>query len=337
MPPGVEAGRGHRARRTRAGGPGQAASDRRPRLPDNQRVSRRAVALFAVMAVVWGIPYLLIRVAVAEVSPPVLVFVRTSIGAAVLLPIAVVRVGLRPTLRRWQWVVAFALAEVAGPWVLLGWAEQQVTSSLAGLLVAGVPLVGTVIGVLAGGRDRHVGTTGLVGLLLGLIGVAAIAGTDLNASSVAPVAAIGLVVLGYATGPWILAHKLVGVPALGVMGPSLALSALLYLPFAIAQWPATQPSGQAIASIVVLGLVCTALAFMLFAELIAAVGPVRATVITYINPAVAAILGVAVLAEPFTPMMAGGFALVIAGSVLATRGPGPGRSAKALSSETAPA
>lgn len=289
------------------------------------------------MALIWGIPYLLIRIAVAEVSPPVLVFARTTIGAAVLLPLAIARVDLHRTVERWRWVAAFGLVEVAGPWVLLGWAEQQVTSSLAGLLVAGVPLVGTVIGVLAGGRERHVGTTGLVGLLLGLAGVAAIAGTDLNASSAGPVAAIGLVVLGYATGPWILAHKLVGVPALGVMGPSLGLSALLYLPFAIAQWPAAQPSEQAIASIVVLGLVCTALAFMLFAELIAAVGPVRATVITYINPAVAAILGVAVLAEPFTPMMAGGFALVIAGSVLATRGPSSGRSAEVSGSEAAPA
>ena len=147
------------------------------------------------MAVIWGIPYLLIRVAVAEVSPPVLVFVRTSIGAAVLLPIALVRVDLRPTVDRFGWVVAFAAVEIAGPWVLLGWAEQHVTSSLAGLLVAGVPLVGTVIAVLTG-RDRHVSGTGLAGLLLGLVGVAAIAGTDLNAENAAAIGAIALVVVG---------------------------------------------------------------------------------------------------------------------------------------------
>jgi len=275
------------------------------------------------MAVIWGIPYLLIRVAVAEVSPPVLVFVRTSIGAAVLLPIALVRVDLRPTVDRFGWVVAFAAVEIAGPWVLLGWAEQHVTSSLAGLLVAGVPLVGTVIAVLTG-RDRHVSGTGLAGLLLGLVGVAAIAGTDLNAENAAAIGAIALVVVGYAVGPWILAHKLEGVPSLGVMAPSLAMSALLYLPVAILQWPAAMPSPQALASMAVLGLVCTALAFVLFAELIAAVGPVRATVITYINPAVAATLGVLILAEPFTPAMAVGFVLVIAGSVLATRRPTSG-------------
>jgi drug/metabolite transporter (DMT)-like permease len=281
-------------------------------------MSRRAVALFATMAVIWGIPYLLIRVAVAEVSPPVLVFARTGIGALVLLPLAIGRVDLRPTIRHWRWVVAFALIEIAGPWVLLGWAEQHVTSSLAGLLVAGVPLVGTVIAVLTG-RDHHISATSLGGLLLGLVGVAAIAGTDLDAENAAAIGAIAIVVVGYATGPWILAHKLVGVPSLGVMAPSLVLSALLYLPVAVVMWPAEMPSPQALASLVILGLVCTALAFVLFAELITAVGPVRATVITYINPAVAAVLGVAVLAEPFTPAMAVGFALVIVGSVLATR------------------
>ncbi len=297
-------------------------------------MSRRAVVLFAAMAVIWGIPYLLIRVAVEEVSPPVLVFARTSIGALVLLPLAITRVDLRTTLRRWRWVAAFALVEVAGPWVLLGWAEQHVTSSLAGLLVAGVPLVGTVMAVLTG-RDRHVSTTGLGGLLLGLVGVVAIAGTDLDAEDAAAIAAIALVVVGYAAGPWILAHKLVGVPSLGVMAPSLTLSALLYLPVAIVQWPATTPSPHALASVVILGLVCTALAFVLFAELIAAVGPVRATVITYINPAVAAVLGVTVLGEPFTPAMLAGFVLVIAGSVLATRRPTPRQDAGAEPAEAA--
>jgi drug/metabolite transporter (DMT)-like permease len=283
-------------------------------------VNRRAIALFAAMAVIWGIPYLLIRVAVGEISPPVLVFVRTAIGAVILLPLAAVRTDLRPTLRHWRWVVAFAAVEIAGPWVLLGWAEQHVTSSLAGLLVAGVPLVGTVIAVATGGRD-HVGRTGVAGLLLGLLGVAAIAGSDLNASNVGAVVAIALVVVGYATGPWILSRRLAGVPSLGVMAPSLALCALVYLPIAAVGLPATMPSTAALASILVLGVVCTALAFVLFGELITAVGPVRATVITYINPAVAAVLGVTILAEPFTPAMAVGFALVLSGSVLATRRP----------------
>jgi drug/metabolite transporter (DMT)-like permease len=281
------------------------------------------MALFAAMALIWGIPYLLIRVAVAEVSPAVLVFARTTIGAAVLVPLAIARGDLGSTGRRFGWVVAFAGVEIAGPWVLLGWAEQHVTSSLAGLLVAGVPLVGTLIAVLTGERAKHLSGSSLVGLLLGLVGVAAIAGTDLDAENAAAIGAIGLVVVGYAVGPWILAHRLAGVPSLGVMAPSLTIAALLYLPVAIVQWPTLVPTPEAVASIAVLGLVCTALAFVLFAELIASVGPVRATVITYINPAVAATLGVLVLAEPFTAAMAAGFVLVILGSVLATRRPTP--------------
>jgi drug/metabolite transporter (DMT)-like permease len=249
------------------------------------------------------------------------VFARTLIGTVVLLPLAIMRTDLRLALTRFHWVVAFAATEIAGPWVLLGWAEQHVTSSLAGLLVAGVPIVGTVIAALTIGWRSTITGAGLAGLLVGLVGVAAIAGGDINAENAAAIGAIGIVVVGYAVGPWILAHRLVGVPSLAVMGPSLAMSALLYLPVAILQWPAAMPSGNAMAAIVVLGLVCTALAFVLFAELIAAVGPVRATVITYINPAVAATLGVLILAEPFTPAMAIGFALVIAGSVLATRRP----------------
>jgi drug/metabolite transporter (DMT)-like permease len=298
-------------------------------------VSRRAVALFVAMAVIWGIPYLLIRVAVAEVSPAVLVFLRTTIGALVLLPLAMARVDLRPTVRHWRWVVAFAFVEIAGPWVLLGWAEQRVTSSLAGLLVAGVPLVGTLLAVLTGTRDAHLGARALGGLVLGFIGVAFIAGTDLDASSALAIAAIALVVLGYATGPWILVHRLAAVPSLGVMAPSLALTALVYLPFAIVGWPTATPSPEAIASIVILGLVCTALAFVLFGELVAAAGPVRSTVITYLNPVVATVLGVLLLQEPFTPAMAIGFVLVISGSVLATRRPGGG--AQPTEPEVAPA
>ena len=299
---------------------------RQPRL-DPPPVSRRALALFAAMAVIWGIPYLLIRIAVSEVSPPVLVFARTSIGAVVLVPLAVARVDLRTAFRRFRWVAAFSAAEVAGPWVLLGWAEQHVTSSLAGLLVAGVPLAGTVIALLTG-RDHHLSRPGLAGLLVGLVGVAAIAGGDLNGGDAVAIGAIAVVVVGYALGPWILAHKLAGVPSLGVMAPALTLSALLYLPIAIAQWPVTLPSPAALASIAILGLVCTALAFVLFAELIAEVGPVRGTVITYINPAVAATLGVLILGEPFTPAMAAGFALVIGGSVLATRRPAAARAGR---------
>jgi drug/metabolite transporter (DMT)-like permease len=281
-------------------------------------MTRRGLVLFALMSVIWGIPYLFIRVAVAEIQPSVLVLVRTSIGAAILLPIAVTRFDLRPVLARWRWVVAFALVEIAIPWVMLGTAEQHHSSSLSGLLVAGVPLVGAVIAIVSGGADRF-GRTAIVGLLVGLVGVLAIVGADFQTSDSTALLEMGVVVVGYALGPAILARRLAGVPSVGIMAASLALSALIYVPIAAAQWPAAPPSVNVIAVIVILGVVCTALAFILFAALIAEVGPVRATVITYVNPAVAAILGVVVLSESFSPAMAVGFALVILGSTLATR------------------
>ena len=295
-------------------------------------MTRRGLVLFALMSVIWGIPYLFIRIAVAEIEPSVLVFVRTTIAAAILLPIALIRVDLRPVLARWRWVVAFALVEIAIPWVMLGSAEQHLSSSLSGLLVAGVPLVGAVIAIVSGGADRF-GRTALVGLLIGLVGVLAIVGADFQTSDSTALLEMGVVVVGYALGPAILARRLAGVPSVGIMALSLALSAVIYLPIAAAQWPATPPSVNVILVIVILGVLCTALAFILFAALIGEVGPVRATVITYVNPAVAAILGVFVLGEDFSPAMAVGFGLVILGSTLATR---PARAAVESNREPLP-
>jgi drug/metabolite transporter (DMT)-like permease len=297
-------------------------------------MTRRGLVLFAIMAIIWGIPYLFIRVAVAEISPATLVFVRTSIGAAILLPIALFRVDLRPVLRRWRWLVAFAAVEIAGPWVLLGSAEQHITSSLAALMIAGTPLVGTIVALTTGGSDRLTSTRA-AGLLLGIIGVVGIVGADFHASDATAIVEVVLVAIGYAVGPAILSRRLDGLPSIGVMALSLALTALIYAPIAAVQWPAAVPSTNALGAIATLGVVCTALAFILFGELIAEVGPVRATVITYINPAVAAVLGVLVLNETFTVPMAIGFAFVIAGSALATRRT-PGAAAPTSAAPSAP-
>ena len=293
-------------------GTGDGSGDRRARA-----MTRRALVLFALMSVIWGIPYLFIRIAVAEVTPATLVFARTGIAAAILLPIALARTDLRPVLARWRWVVAFAVAELAVPWVLLGSAEEVVSSSLAALLVAGVPLVGAVIAAATGGE--RLGRVGLLGLLVGLVGVAAIVGGDLQAANLLALLEIGVVVLGYAIGPAILSRRLAGLPSVGVMALSLSLTAVLYAPVAAIQRPSSMPSAEAIGAILVLAVICTAAAFMLFSALIEEIGPVRSTVITYVNPAVAAVLGVAVLGESFSLAMGAGFALVIVGSALATR------------------
>ncbi len=284
------------------------------------------------MSVIWGIPYLFIRIAVAEITPATLVLGRTAIAAAILLPIAVATVDLRPILARWRWVLAFAAIEIAIPWVALGSAEQHLSSSLTGLLIAGVPLVGTVFALATGGTDR-LGRTGLVGLLIGLVGVAAIVGGDYATTDPTALLQVGVVVVGYAVGPAILARRLGGLPTVGVMALSLALCAAVFVPIAAVQLPTTMPSTNVLAAVVILAVICTAAAFLVFAALIDELGPVRATVITYVNPAVAAILGVLVLNETFTVPMAIGFALVILGSTLATR---RGRASPAPAIPTAP-
>jgi drug/metabolite transporter (DMT)-like permease len=281
-------------------------------------MSRRALLLFALMSIIWGVPYLFIRIAVGEVTPATLVFGRTAIAAAILLPFALARTDLRPVLQRWRWVVAFAVVEIAIPWVALGSAEQHISSSLAGLLIAGVPLVGASIALLTGGADRF-GPVGLLGMFIGLLGVVAIVGTEFSATDTTALIQVGIVVVGYALGPAILARRLDGLPTVGIMAVSLTLCAIVFAPIAATLWPAVVPSAQALIAIVVLATVCTAAAFLLFGALIDEVGPVRATVITYINPAVAAVLGVLVLRETFTVPMAIGFVLVITGSMLAAR------------------
>jgi drug/metabolite transporter (DMT)-like permease len=281
-------------------------------------VSGRGYLLFAAMAVIWGIPYLFIKIAVAELSPATLVFARTALGAALLLPLAVARGDLRPLWRHRRTVVAYTVVEVAAPWFLLSDAERHLSSSLAGLLIAGVPLVGVVLAWITGGDDRP-DARGVGGLLVGLAGVALVVGLDVATDDLAAVGEVGLVVLGYATGSLIIARGLRGVPTAGVIAGSLALTSVVYLPFGIAQWPRAVLSASAVLSVAVLGAVCTALAFLLFFALIREVGAVRATVITYFNPAVAVVLGVLVLGERFTLGIALGLALILVGSFIGTR------------------
>jgi drug/metabolite transporter (DMT)-like permease len=280
-------------------------------------MTQRGALLFAAMCVIWGIPYLLIKVAVDDMSPSMLVLGRTVIATFLLLPIAAFRGELRPLLPYWLPLVAFAGIEIALPWVLLGAAETEVSSSLTGLLIAAVPLVAALIATSTGAeRLRPVSA---LGLGIGIVGVAAIVGVNLEGAHAIPLAEIGLVAVCYAVGPAILQRWLSGLPALGVIAASLLLTAVVYVPFAAFSVPKEMPSAAALASVAALAVVCTALAFLIFFALIGEVGPVRATVITYVNPAIAAALGVLILDERFTVGMALGFALVLAGSVLATR------------------
>jgi drug/metabolite transporter (DMT)-like permease len=283
-------------------------------------MSRRTWVLFGAMCVIWGIPYLMIRVAVRELTPATLVFARTALGAGILVPIAAARGELRH-LWRYRWpLLAFAAVEIAMPWFFVGSAETRLSSSLTALLLAAVPLIGAVVATFSGDDDA-LGGPRLFGLLLGLGGVVAIVGLDVGNTDALALVEVAAVAVGYAVGPIILARWLSGVPGLGVIAVSLAACAIGYAPVAALQLPSSLPTGRVLASVLGLAAICTALAFVLFFRLIAEVGPTRATVITYVNPAVAAVLGVTVLSERFTAGMATGFVLVLAGSFIATRPP----------------
>ena len=272
------------------------------------------------MCLIWGIPYLFIRVAVHEMSPVVLVFSRTLLGAAILLPIALVRGEVRAALARWRPLLLFAALEIAIPWIALSTAEEHISSSLAGLLIAAVPLVTTVASPLLGNREQ-LGALNLAGLAVGVAGVAAIVGFDFTSSGVVPLLEMAVVVVGYSVAPAVLVRYLSGVSSVAVTAVSLTASAIVYAPIAAFTWPSAIPGVGAIAAVLVLAVVCTALGFLFWIGLIGEVGAVRATVITYVNPAVAAVLGIAVLHESFTVGMAVGFVLVLIGSVLGTRRP----------------
>ncbi len=278
-------------------------------------MTRRGWVLFSALSVIWGIPYLLIKVAVTDVDPLIVAFGRTFIASVLLLPIVLYRRQLMPVFRRWKWLLLYTVIEISGPWLLLGHAETRLNSSTAGLLIAVVPMIAAIV-LTASGQDRLDGRR-ITGLVIGFAGVAALVGLDIRVDDLAAAGALLLVAVGYAIGPIIINRKLADLPPMGVIAASLIVASLIYAPFSVPVWP-DSISAPAVWSIVGLAVVCTAVAFLVFFALIAEAGPARATVITYINPAVAITLGVLLLDEPLTIGMAVGFPLVIVGSVLAT-------------------
>ena len=279
---------------------------------ETDSVNRRATLLFLSLGLAWGIPYLLIKVAVEELNPLTLVLARTSLAAVLLLPIAFARGAVLPVLRRWRPLLAYSVIEIVIPWLFLTRAEQHITSSLAGLLIAAVPFASVGVAVAFGRRER-LGALGLGGLLLGFAGVAFLVGVDVGGSQLGAVAEMAVVVLCYATGAAILSKWMGDLPGIGVVALSVAVASLVYAPFAIPALPSDLPSGKVVASVLLLAVVCTAAAFLLLFALVGEIGPVRATTITYLNPVVAVIAGVLILDEHITVWTIVGFALILAG------------------------
>jgi len=286
-------------------------------------VSLRGWLLYGTMAILWGIPYLFIKEAVDSYSPAAIVAGRTLLGGLILLPLAIRRGALRPALRAWPWVLAFGAVEMAGPFVLLGHAEQTLSSGLTGLLVATVPLFAALIGLFRG--DRAVlSPQRMIGLGAGFAGVAIIVlGPSLAVAepdkALVAVGEVLLVALLYAIAPFIIATRLTDVPSIGSITVSLLAVGIFYLPIGLLTQHEA-PTTRATVSLIALGVLCTALAFVAFFALIREVGPVRAPLFTYVNPVVAILLGVIVLSEPLSPGLLFGFPLVVAGCWLAATG-----------------
>ena len=288
--------------------------------------------MFAAMSFLWGIPYLFIKVAVdAGLSPAFVSWSRVLLAAAVLLALAA-RAGLLSGLRgRWRWLAAYAVLEIAIPFPLIAAGEQHIDSSLAAIIIAAAPLLVAVLAIRFDASERVRGRR-LVGLLVGFSGVVALVGLDVAGSSAELLGTLAVLVaaVGYAAGPMTLRAKLSDLDPRATMGASLAIATVLLTPLTAVSWPSEMPPTDAVIAIVVLGLLCTAAAFVVFGLLIAEVGAGRALVITYVNPVVAVALGMAVLGERPGAGAIVGLLLILAGSLLATGGRLPPGLARAL-------
>jgi drug/metabolite transporter (DMT)-like permease len=287
-------------------------------------MSRRAILLFLAVGVAWGIPYYFIAVANESFSTPSIVWLRVTIGALILLPIVIYRGDLRETLKNWRGVLLFATLEMVGPWYLITEAERTTASSLAGLMMTTIPFIAAFItGTFLGDRAaRHPIT--ITGLVIGFLGVFSLVGIDAlsGAIDIVPVSMLAVSAVCYAIAPIVAGRAMPNVSGLSLSAVALAMVSIIYAPFAFFSLPADISKGPEVSgwvSIVVLGAVSSAVAFVLFFELIKHVGPRRATLITYLNLLVASVLGIVFLSEPLTTGILIGLPLVVVGSYLAGR------------------
>jgi drug/metabolite transporter (DMT)-like permease len=285
-------------------------------------MTRKGWLLFISMSVIWGIPYLFIKIALQELDPAVVVFARVGIASLVLLPVAARRGVLRPLRGRWLVVAALALVQIVGPFLLISYGEQHIASSLTSLLIAADPLL-VVLFALRFDASERVNGPRLVGLLIGMIGVVTLLGLDVGGDAQRLLGAIFvlLAAAGYAASTLLIKRPSIAtLPILGVVTLECITATIVLLPLALTRLPNKLPGMGVIASLLVLGLICTALAYLIFYALVAEVGAGRAAVITYVNPAISVLLGVTLLAEPLNAAIIAGFLLILLGSWLSTGG-----------------
>jgi len=286
-------------------------------------MSRRNLVLFILAGFLWGIPYLFIRVAVdpeTGFSPAIVVFLRVFIGALILIPIALYDKSFFTAIKGWKYIAVYALFEMVIPWILIGTAEQSISSGLAGLLVASVPIFSTLITSWHG--DKSVWQPKrLFGIAVGFLGVFLLVGIESFTGSSDPIAILMVLgaSMGYAYAVIYITRKMPGVSGVAINGIAMAMTAVFYTPALFLLWPDRPISTSAIYCVIALGVFSTGIAFAIFFTVMAEIGPARASLVTYMNTAFAVVLGVLILSEPLTTGIIVGLPLVLIGSFLASR------------------
>ena len=286
-------------------------------------MSRRALFHFAVSGLFWGIPYLLMKVAVRDIEPAVIVCGRVLIGAAILIPIAMRQKVLMDAIRGWRYVLPYAIFEMMIPWILITNAEKKISSGLAGLLIATVPIWSTIFASMSG--DKTVWhSKRLVGMLVGFIGLIGLVGYEsiIGSSDPLSIAMMLVAAISYSYAVNTISQKLPDVSGIAINGLAMVITSIAYAPLMIVQFPEVSTvSTESAVSLLALGVFCTALAFISFFIVLKEIGPARASIGTYVNTAIAVVLGVLILSEPLTIGIMIGLPLVMIGSFLASRKP----------------
>lgn len=282
-------------------------------------MSRKSLFYFLLVGFLWGIPYLLTKVAVEEIPPSAIVAGRTLIGAAILIPVALYRKTFKGAVLGFKYVAFYALLEMIGPWILISTAQKKIDSGLAGLLISTVPIFAAIITSLRG--DHSVWQfKRMFGIVVGFIGLIAVVGIESFSGNSHPasIAMMILAAMGYSYAIIMVTTNLPLVDGIAINGLAMAITSIFWAPLAIAQWPA-QVSLKPALSLIALGVLCTALAFLIFFKLLVEIGPARGSLVTYLNTSVAVVLGVIVLDEPITIGLIVGLPLVLIGSYLASK------------------
>jgi len=285
-------------------------------------MSRKGWGLFALVGVLWGVPYMFMKIAVEELAVPVIVFSRLLIGALVLIPLAFHKKTITAALEYWPYIAFYAVLEMVIPWTLITTAQKDLSSGVVALLVATVPIWATLFAHHTG-DSTAAHRTRILGIALGFIGIAFLVGFESfnDVGNIRALIQVLIASVSYAYAVNMITRKAPGASGIAINGIAMSLSALLFAPFALTHLPKTMPSTEAVMATIGLGIICTALAFWVFFLVLDEIGPARASLVVYPNTAVAVVLGIFLLDEALTLAIAIGLPMVLLGSYFASRKP----------------